>query len=272
MKVISLGVGVQSTALYYMSSMGELPRADVAIFADTGAEKTATDEYYNFLMDWQKANNGIPIYKATYRNLRKDIETWSKDKSKRLASLPVFTSNGGKLLRQCTFEYKTWQVNKKIRKLHELKHMQRYPQCDIWLGFSLDEMQRIAIPKNKWQTFVYPLVGYQTTADGKCSKISDMVMRRGDLLNWYEKHSLPIPVRSSCVFCPFQSDKNWLYLKMNYPKDFQDAIEVDALIRDSSKRGVKEKIYVHRSLKPLSEVKFDENQQEFEECAGVCML
>jgi len=43
MKVISLGLGVQSTALYYMSSMGELPRADYAIFADTGGEKTPRD-------------------------------------------------------------------------------------------------------------------------------------------------------------------------------------------------------------------------------------
>jgi len=272
MKVLSLGIGVQSTALYYMSSTGEMPRADVAIFADTGAEKTATSEYYDFLMDWQKANNGIPIYKATYRNLMQDLRNRSNSSGNRFASIPAFSANGGMLRRQCTSEYKITQVDKMIKEIHGLKLRQRYPKCEIWYGITLDEMQRIAIPIQKWKTNVYPLVGYHTTADGKCLKISDMVMRRGDLLNWYEKHNLSVPVRSSCVFCPFQSDKNWLYLKRNYPKDFQDAVEVDALIRDSSKRGVKEKIYVHRSLKPLSEVEFDENQMEFDECSGMCML
>jgi hypothetical protein len=37
--VLSLGMGVQSTAIYLMSSLGELPRLDFAVFADTGREK-----------------------------------------------------------------------------------------------------------------------------------------------------------------------------------------------------------------------------------------
>jgi hypothetical protein len=35
---LSLGAGVQSSALYVMALRGHLPRPDVAIFADTGAE------------------------------------------------------------------------------------------------------------------------------------------------------------------------------------------------------------------------------------------
>jgi len=272
MKIISLGVGVQSTALYYMSSMGELPRADVAIFADTGAEKTATSEYYDYLMNWEKENNGILIYKATYKNLNTDIRNQQNSSGNRLASIPAFSENGGMLRRQCTSEYKIYQVDKMIRELQGLKPKQRFRECEIWYGITLDEMQRISIPSQKWKTNVYPLIGYKTFHWGRSEKISDNVFRRGDIVNWYESHNLPVPVRSSCVFCPFQSDKNWLYLKQNYPKDFQEAIEVDALIRDSSKRGVKEKIYVHRSRKPLSEVEFDENQKELEECSGVCML
>lgn len=272
MKVISLGVGVQSTALYYMSSMGELPRADVAIFADTGAEKTATREYYDFLMDWQRSNNGIPIYKATYRNLMADLRKQSNSSGNRFASIPAFSENGGMLRRQCTSEYKIAQVDKKIKEILGLSKNARFPKCEIWYGITLDEIRRVSIPTQKWKTNVYPLVGYHTTHDGQCSKLSDTVFRRVDIVQWYENHNLPVPIRSSCVFCPFQSDKNWLHIKQNYPKDFRDAIEVDALIRDSSKRGVKEKIYVHRSLNPLPEVEFDESQMEFDECSGMCML
>ena len=272
MKVISLGVGVQSTALYYMSSMGGLPRADVAIFADTGAEKTATKEYYDYLINWQKENDGIPIYRATYKDLMIDLKNQTNSSGNRFAPIPAFSENGGILRRQCTSEYKISQVDKMIKEILRLSKNTRFPKCEIWYGITLDEMRRISKPIQKWKTNVYPLVGYSITPDGKNHRISDLVMRRGDLDNWYKEHNLPIPVRSSCVFCPFQSDKNWLHLKRNYQDDFQDAIDVDKLIRDSSKRGIKDKIYVHRSLKPLGSVEFDENQYEFDECSGDCML
>ena len=38
MKIISLGLGIQSTAMYIMSTLGDIDRADYAIFADPGAE------------------------------------------------------------------------------------------------------------------------------------------------------------------------------------------------------------------------------------------
>ena len=47
LKVISLGLGVQSTAVYLMSSMGyKLPRADCAIFSDPQAEHYKTYEIF----------------------------------------------------------------------------------------------------------------------------------------------------------------------------------------------------------------------------------
>ena len=48
MKVIALGMGMQSTALYLMSSMGQFERADHAIFSDPMAEHPDTYK----LVDW----------------------------------------------------------------------------------------------------------------------------------------------------------------------------------------------------------------------------
>ena len=60
LKVISLGMGVQSTALYLMSSMGyKVPRADVAIFSDPQAEHYKTYDMLKWLLQWQKDNDGI---------------------------------------------------------------------------------------------------------------------------------------------------------------------------------------------------------------------
>ena len=48
MKVIALGMGMQSTVLYLMSSMGQFERADHAIFSDPMAEHPETYK----LVDW----------------------------------------------------------------------------------------------------------------------------------------------------------------------------------------------------------------------------
>lgn len=46
--VLSLGAGVQSSTLLLMACAGELPRPDVAVFADTGWEPSAV---YRWLHD-----------------------------------------------------------------------------------------------------------------------------------------------------------------------------------------------------------------------------
>lgn len=264
MKVLSLGVGVQTAALYFMCSNGEMERCDYAIFADTGGEKTKTIEYYNYILLWMKENSGIPLYKATYRNLQKDLLNQSNSSGNRFASIPAFTMNDnqkGMLRRQCTNEYKIAQVNKKIREILELKPRVRFPKMEIWQGITIDEASRMTIPQDKWKINVYPFCGYKVYSNGICERIDSKIMSRNDIYNWFNEKQLPIPEKSSCVFCPFQSDKNWIRLKNMVPEDFETACKVDDAIRDSSKKGIKSKIFIHETLKPLREIKFNEDQQ-----------
>lgn len=90
-RILSLGLGVQSTALYYMSSMGELPRVDYAIFADLGKEKKKTIQYLKYLQDWQQENNGIPIIVIRKKNLYKDLLNSENSTGQRFSSIPAFT-------------------------------------------------------------------------------------------------------------------------------------------------------------------------------------
>jgi hypothetical protein len=274
MKIISLGVGVQSSALYYMSSLGEIERADYAIFADTGGEKTKTLEYYEYLLSWGVKNNGIPLLKASYKDLKADLLKQTNSSNNRLASIPAFTLTDGKagmLRRQCTNEYKIAQVDRKIKEILGLSKNARFPKVSIFQGITVDEATRMAIPQQKWKTNVYHFCGYEVSSDGTCLKIDSKVMSRNDVFNWYAKMNLPIPEKSSCVFCPFQSDKNWIRLKNISPDDFNTACEVDIAIRDSSKRGIKSPIYLHDSMKPLRDVVFDENQGElWGNCTDYC--
>jgi hypothetical protein len=263
MKIISLGVGVQSSALYYMSSMGEIDKCDYAMFSDTGGEKTKTLEYWDYLLKWMNENDGIPLHKASYKNLKKDLLSHSNSSNNRFASIPAFTNSDGKvgmLRRQCTNEYKIAQVNKKIREILDLPGRSRFPQIEIYQGITVDEATRMNVPQEKWKINVYPFCGYKVYPDGNCVKIDSPVMSRNDVFNWYKEKELPVPEKSSCVFCPFQSDANWLRLKAMVPEDFETACLVDEAIRDSSKKGVTQPIFVHDSLKPLREVNFNENQ------------
>lgn len=270
-------MGVQSTSLYYMSSMGELPRCDYAIFADPGKEKAKTMQYLYQLKKWEKDNNGIPIIVVNDKNLYKDLMNQTNSTNNRFASIPAFTIMDGKigmLRRQCTNEYKIAQVDKTIKKIYGLSKYGRFPQTEIWIGITLDEIHRMSIPqKQKWKTLIYPFCGYKIDWTSKAEKFeqSSFIMRRADLMNWYNRNKLNMPVKSSCTFCPFQSDANWLEMKRNEPEEFADAIKLDYTIRNSTKKGIKSPIYLHNSCKPLDQVDFNESQMNlWGDCGPFC--
>jgi hypothetical protein len=276
--VLSLGMGVQSTALYLMSALGELPRIDYAVFSDTGREKSGTLRYLEWLLKWRAEHDGPEILVKTEKNLFQDLLRKTTEVSKPFASIPAFTMGDdgkeGLLRRQCTGEYKIAVVDRAIREVNGLKPRQRNLPTNIWKGISAEEAIRMSVPEMGWKNFIYPFVGYEIPGKGKWMKLQGelyLPMTRGDIVTWYRKNDLPIPPKSSCVFCPYHSDSTWADMQANAPDDFADAVKIDKAIRDSSKSGVERPIYLHRSLKPLDEVNFDPHSKiEFGDCSGTC--
>lgn len=254
LNIISLGLGVQSTALYYMSSIGYIPKADYAIFSDPGKEKAETYKYLEYLIDWQNKNSGIPIIIRKERNLFKDLLHKENSNGDKFAPIPAFTLNEdktiGMLRRQCTGEYKIAVVNNAIRDLYGLKPRQRRPITRVWMGITLDEIERLAIPSDAWRINTYPFVGYDVDRKGS-TKINmiESRMTRSDVLSWLIKNKLPIPPKSSCIFCPYQSDRSWATMS---PEDFEDACKIDDAIRDSTKKGINNPAFLHNSCKPFT--------------------
>lgn len=282
LNIISLGCGVQSTAMYLMSSMGILPRADYAIFADTGGEKKATMEYLKWLKQWAKDNNGVPIRVVKERNLYKDLLEGRNSKGKTFfASLPAFTKNEdgtiGMLQRQCTGEYKIYQVDQEIRRIYGLKPRQRNKPTIIWKGISLDEITRMAMPgdNEKWKTFYYPFCQMYCGAGG-INWFSGTIERmyRSNIIQWFIDNGLPVPPKSSCFFCPYMSDAAWAKMKREDPREFGRAVRLDKRIRNCTKLGINSPIFLHHSCVPLDEVDFEKNQSEINwgECSGNCHL
>lgn len=274
-KIISLGLGVQSSALYLMSSMGELPRADYAVFADTGGESRGTYDYLKWLLDWKEKNNGIPIAICKEKNLYKDLLSGAG--TKRFMGIPAFIKKEdgavGMLKRQCTADYKIKVIDDFIRDhIYSLPKYARRPATELWHGITLDEIERLSIPREAWKINTYPFVGRSVFKDGNDTRLLwAKKMDRNAVVLWHQGHGFPVPPKSACVFCPYQSDHTWATRKENYPEDFKAAMRIDKAIRNSTAQGVKHPAYLHVSCKPLNKIQFDKDlKTEWGECTGHC--
>ena len=115
-RVISLGAGIQSSAMVYMAGEGII-KADYAVFADTGNERKETYKY----LDYLEKHSKIPIYRA--RNTRsgtitEDLERFVSDDSKFWEGMPPLwfsdEKGNGQARQQCTTYYKIKVVEKFI--------------------------------------------------------------------------------------------------------------------------------------------------------------
>ena len=259
LKVISLGMGVQSTALYLMSSMGyKVPRADVAIFADPQAEHYKTYDMLKWLLKWKEENNGIEIIINKDYNILSDIMKSENKFGGKWVGIPAFGESGGMVMRQCTHDYKIQPVKESIRKLHNLKARKRMKPTELWLGISLDEIERMKDSRMYNIKYFYPLIYHGIS--------------RNDCIDFFKENNFPVPVKSSCVFCPYHSNSFWNDMKKD-KKTWNTIIKVDQTIRDNPR--LKEKQYLHRSCKPIDEIDFEDKQLPiFDDfgCEGHCGL
>ena len=249
MITISLGWGVQSFTMVAMSALGDLPRVDAAIHADTTHERIET---YEFAVRWTTwlMERGIQV--MTVKANRTDP---ANEHDHPPYSIDTGTMNGGRLLRRCTFAWKIAPIRRWLQ-----SHRDKQP-VELWIGISLDEALRMRPSDVKYITHRWPLI--------------EKRMTRNDCVNWLRAHDLEVPPKSSCVFCPFHDMATWRELKMSGNGNWEKAVEVDELIR---KARPAYDLFVHPARKPLVEVDVrnqeDKGQLRLwdEECTGYCGL
>src|SRR3990172_11792930 len=90
---LSLGAGVQSTAVLAMSALGlrGCPKADVAIFADTQDEPKWVYDHLSVLEKWG-AEHGLPVVRTTIGCLSADVEARHRGEKPRFAAIPAWTT------------------------------------------------------------------------------------------------------------------------------------------------------------------------------------
>lgn len=192
MKVLSFGGGVQTTALAILATRREV-EVDSVVFADLEAEKPETywylENYTKPLLEEAKIPFNLVAGQIQGRIKRTIIEhTYF------YRVIPSVSR------RWCSVQFKVRPIAATLG-----------PDDVKLIGFSADELLRAQRAKHPAS---YPLIDLRLSSID-CQRI---------ITDW----GWPIPVKSSCFFCPFQRRGEWNWLKRRHPDLFQAALAMEA--------------------------------------------
>lgn len=210
MKVyLSHGGGVNSWALYlYLIEQGEVPGEDFeAVFVDHGTDWPETYEYMDMMI-----NRGYPV-----TVLRPDSDgcTTVYDFCLKWGIIPNRQPGN----RWCTQRFK---VNT-IKKYYQIP-------CLELIGIDAGEIHRVK-----------GLVG-KTGVEQDFPLITAGIDRQG-CIDIIKRHGLPIPPKSGCWICCFQSRAQWIELKRNHPDLFCRAVQLEKLCNERRAAAGKKPVY-----------------------------
>jgi 3'-phosphoadenosine 5'-phosphosulfate sulfotransferase (PAPS reductase)/FAD synthetase len=150
LRVISLGAGVQSTAMLLLVLNGEI-EADAAVFADTGWEPAAVYDHLEQITA-TAAMRGLPVYRVQSGNIR------DTERQRAFYDAPYFLLNEdgsrGMARRQCTHQLKLLPIRRKVRELLIERGVKGTPEASVeqLIGISLDEYQRMRTTPSSWRS------------------------------------------------------------------------------------------------------------------------
>ena len=220
--VFSCGMGVQSTVISLLIRQGHLPKADVAIFSDTGWEPSRVYSHSERVERELLEPAGVPLLRVKAGDIRGD----ALDPNHRFASIPYYTqlppgpckkchatgyvpavpdlgesvqckscrgtgwSDGkGIARRQCTGEYKIKPIKKAVRDLLGYPHPSPVPKTVYarqWIGFTTDEIYRVKDKLDvRYTRPWHPLI--------------DLNWSRKDCERYLREHGWGDTVKSACI-------------------------------------------------------------------------
>lgn len=256
LRVLSLGLGTQSSALALMSAAGDLPRLDAVVFADTQGELPESYVYLDYLRD-KLADAGIPLYVVSAGSLEEALRSETPTSSNPTPPAHVLNPDGsrGRIgAYRCSYDYKRRVITRQVKKLTGGRGAWKRANVEQWIGFSVDEIGRCK-PSNECRCghnrLRPPLTkggeprGHRPACDAKgckCEKFDpwqtnvwpliDLQMRREHTIDWFPRNGHPTPPRSACWFCPNSRNARWALLRETHPDLWERACTLDETIRN----------------------------------------
>ena len=231
LEILAMGGGVQTTAcLIKYHDM-----YDAILFCDTGDEQSETYSYIEQYLKPFAHTCGIPWH--TLKNPRWDS---LMDRCFEQKVLPMRTR------RWCTVDFKIKLINRKLKQMGATRCI----PANLHLGISADESSRLGatawIDKPKYKHQTYPLIDDHITR----SQCYDII----------KNHGWPLPVKSGCDFCPFQSRSKFRRLARIHPERYAKIVKME------QNRRTKEPLNHGRELPMLHTLgEYDDALKEWEE-------
>lgn len=221
--ILSYGGGRQTAAMCVAVVRGLLPRPDHIVIADTGRESSSTWDYLNNVMQPYLSKVGLCVEIASHDLATVDLYARNGD-----LLIPAYTSDG-KLPTFCANEWKKFVVHRYIRKTLGVS------ECEMWLGYSTDEMRRMHMSRLQWLEHRFPLIDVLRWSAARCVSI-------------VEDEGLPTPPKSACWCCPHWKPHQWHEMREQRPDDFAKAVELDEQIRE---QDIHKDVYLFSGRIPL---------------------
>ena len=243
--ILSFGAGVNTVALMVML-VREEALLDGVVFADTGGETPDTYESVEVARAYLDEHQ-IPFTIVKAR--RGETDLYGTALKRRVIPSVQW--------RWCTRDFKVNPIHQYYRSLGG--HVNQY------VGIAYDEIHRMKHSRTDYVTNLYPLIDSRLTRQG----CIDLITEAG----------LPVPDKSGCYFCPFNSTERWRHLLQRHPDLFERAIELEESSKHFPNQRLTDQVFRERDRVTLREYREQlelgtANQlvPEGMACGGECMV
>ena len=217
--ILSFGGGINTVALMVIL-LNEKAPLDGVVFADTGGETPATYDAVAVARSYL-ADYGIPFEVVEARPRSTDLYGTAL----RRRVIPSVK------WRWCTRDFKVNPIHRYYLELGG--HINQY------IGIAFDEIHRMKDSLDERISNLYPLVEKRMTRQHCLDAIVDA--------------GLPVPEKSGCYFCPFNSTDRWQHLLSQYPDLFDKAIGLEEQSKHFPKQRLTDQMFRDRSQITLRE-------------------
>jgi len=204
---LSHGGGINSWALYlYLIEQGKIPGEDFeAVFVNHGTDWPETYEYMQMMID-----HGYPV------TVIKPVNKYGSTVYERCLNRRIIPNRGR---RWCTKEYK-------------VDVLTAYYSCPCVELIAIDggeahRAERFVGKAGIEHEFPFVVAG---------------IDRQG-CIDIIKHHGLPIPMKSGCYICPFQTRQQWILLNEKHPELFHQAQVLEKLCNERRAAVGKQPIY-----------------------------